>query len=208
MAVLKDSWLATRCIELFEQVDRERSEPLCASSFMAEDLLWCKRRAVLRHRRSGSLPARTSSWKWRAILHMAKDFQVLGEDIFFSDSKTSMGGLADMVLFRSGEKVLVRFWHGRGEKPSLLQVTDMVILMYLSGIWSGLIIRHEDGLAKVDFVNPDRNDAKRMIEGMHQRSRELTLLVASSTVPDGEPGSECDGCPYGEDCERKAKETR
>ena len=177
--------------------------PPYGTNFLVEDLFSCHRRAVLSC--SPPLPRAVPdpALRWRHAFSLSRDFSVLSENVYLSDSKMGLGAKVDLLVeYRGEDRFIVRFWESDlvAEDPTVLQVTDMVVSMCLSLVWSGIIFRHHGDDYKLHFLNPDRKDAKTIVSSAFEAASGLALSVMSGSAPEGTPAGWCSDCPHKGNC--------
>ena len=203
MATVKKSPLTGAIESMLADSAASFGLPPYGTNFFAEDFFGCKRRVAL----SCSpplprcVPARAE--RWRHAFRVSGNFRVLSENTYLADSKTCLAARVDLLVEYNNERFVVRFWESdlASDEPTVLQVTDMVISMYLSLVWSGIIFRHHGDSFKLHFVNPDRKDAKTIVSGAFDAASKLSLAVTGGSAPAGESGRWCVDCPHKEKCD-------
>ena len=203
MATVKKSPL-TGAIELMLADSKESFRlPPHGTTFFAEDLFGCHRRIALSC--SPPLPRHQPSKAehWRLAFRASRNFKVISENAYLSDSKTGLAARVDLLVEYRDERFVVRFWESDLDtaEPTILQVTDMVVCMYLSLVWSGVIFRHSGEDYRLHFVNPDRKEAKAIVSSAFEAASKLAFSVTSGVPPAGAPAKWCLDCPYMEGCD-------
>lgn len=170
--------------------------------FRSIDVAGCPRRAAMASKEGKAVEvAESPAIRYR--FHSLDYISVLRENVRLSDSESRLCGFVDMLVSCGGEDILVKIWPGdcESESPLKIHVYDMVTCMYLSGIWTGLLLYHRNGDVKCHFINPDRKACRKIIGTVAERSKYLASSIVTGTVPSGEVDEDCPSCPFWESCD-------
>jgi len=206
MAVIRTNSITKR---VSAEIRRISTDGICLAGgmFSAKDLFDCPKKAVLAARRANAdnkeEAKEMSDWKWRYAFWRAPLFDVEQEALALGDSEARLHAVVDMVVAYAGERLLVNFRKRDPlpKAPLTGDIADIVVAMYLSGIWSGLLFYYCGDAHVCFFANPDRKACRSIVGGCSDDARRLADHVLHETTPSGEAGKHCSSCPFRGSCD-------
>jgi hypothetical protein len=141
---------------------------------------------------------------WRMVMcHKLVDcrsFKINRGTMVVSDDSVGVCGMVDAIVSHGDSKAIVKFFGP--DDPDEHDELDMVVCMYLTGLWDGFSIRVDrDGIISESYmVGPSRKEAVEMLDGVFPFSRGMVKESLSGVTPPAVPGQHCLCCRFREGC--------
>jgi hypothetical protein len=140
-------------------------------------------------------------WKLRYKCKLAgsRRFSVDSEAVVLSDDANFLTCIVDAVVRYGGASSIVKIYRRGGDRH--LEDVDMVLSMYLSGIWDGIRIEvGDDGKVSCQSASITERKAVSVLEMLFAASREMKERKLSGAPASARPGRHCPCCPVRKGC--------
>jgi hypothetical protein len=204
MATVKENGITKRIADHYQRQKTFLYPGPASGLFRVKDLLDCPRKAVMQTRGGGTTPDPRSvcDFDWRYLFRTMPGCRVIRENISLADGTSHLTGFIDILASYSNEMILVKLIERESlsKDPLKVDVTDMVVCMYLAALWHGVLIYHWGDKHEIYFLNPDRRDAKEILGWAAAGAAKLSDHILHETTPSGETNEHCSACPFMESC--------